>query len=284
MSDATRSSDEIPESRTRRTLPQMYGYAFRKVVENGVDPRSVGIIYQLDSPDSVCEEEDAAFYFAAPSEWCPSEVLGCRWARGRVLDIGFGAGRHALVVAGDGHEVVGLEPSEDAVVAGRRRGVDARVGGILDPPADLGTFDTLLLLGGGLELLGVAEDPRVVLAALASLARPGAQIIGNFAAVLDDGTSLRGAPRRGGLRHMRYRLRVRHRGTLTDWSEWGGISFFLDPAELDAAVRGTAWGAPEISYPAWADVPNSEGFGGSEYDQHGGGNNLVRLVLRDGSD
>lgn len=276
MSDAICSSGEIREPRTRRTLPEMYGYAFRKVVENGGDPRSVGMIYQLDG--NIPEfEEDASLYFSTSAEWCPSELLGCRWVGGRVLDVGCGPGRHALALTDAGHEVVGLEPSEDGVFAARRRGVDARLGDVAAPPAALGTFDTFLLLGGGLELLGTAEDPKTVLDALASLARPGAQVIGNFEG---EPTAARsgGVPRRGGLPRSRYRLRVRHRGGLTDWSEWGGISFFLDAADLDAAVRGTAWAAPEITYPTWADVPGSEGFG-SGNDPRGAGGNLVRLRL-----
>lgn len=271
------------ESGRRKTLPEMYGHAYRKVVEDRVDPRLVDMIYQHEQPDGGLSEEkdDAAFYFAAQEQWCPSEVLGCRWVRGRTLDIGCGAGRHALPIVEAGNDVVGLEPSADAVFAARRRGIDARLGDLRAPPADLGTFDTFLLLGGGLELLGVAEDPKDVLAALASIARPGAQIIGNFA-VVTEGESAGEVPLRGGLRHLRYRLRVGYRGVLTDWSEWVGMSFFDNSEEFDNAVRGSAWGAPEISYPTWADVPESEGFGGSEYDRCGIGSNLVRLVLQEG--
>lgn len=261
----------------------MYGYAYRKVVEECVDPCLIDMIYQLEEPDGGLSEgkDDAAFYFSAPEQWCPSEVLGCRWVRGRTLDIGCGAGRHALPIAEAGNDVVGLEPSADAVFAARRRGIDARLGDLRAPPADLGTFDTFLLLGGGLELLGVAEDPKDILVVLASIARPGAQIIGNFAVGIE-GESAAELPLRGGLRHQRYRLRVGYRGVLTDWSEWAGMSFYGNPEELDNAVRGSAWGAPELSYPTWADVPDSAGFGGSEYDRYGIGNNLVRLVLQEG--
>ena len=194
-----------------------------------------------------------------------------------MLDVGCGPGRHALALADAGHEVVGLEPSADGVFAARRRGVDARLGDVAAPPADLGTFDTFLLLGGGLELLGTTEDPKTVLDALASLARPGAQVIGNFEG--EPAASHSSAvPRCGGLPRSRYRPRVRHRGDLTDWSEWGGISFFLDGTHLDAAVRGTAWGAPEVTYPTWADVPGSaDSRSGSVL--RGAGGNLVRLRL-----
>ncbi|XKK38796.1 methyltransferase domain-containing protein [Nocardiopsis sp. ARC36] len=79
-------------------------------------------------------------------------------AEGRVLDVGVGAGRHALALQASGKDVVGLDPSPGAVEVARQRGVDARLGSIAAPPADIGRFDALLLLGNNLGLLTHAAE------------------------------------------------------------------------------------------------------------------------------
>ena len=64
--------------------------------------------------------------------------------RGRVLDLGAGAGRHALELQSAGHEVVAIDVLPEAVEIMRDRGViDARCGDISAVGKD--RFDTCLL-------------------------------------------------------------------------------------------------------------------------------------------
>lgn len=89
-----------------------------------------------------------------------------------------GAGRHALALQALGKDVIGLDPWPGAVEVARQRGVDARLGSLGRPPAGLGRFDTLLLLGNNLGLLQSRQQAPIVLEQLASLARPGARLLG----------------------------------------------------------------------------------------------------------
>src|ERR687895_188429 len=86
------------------------------------------------------------------------------------------AGRHAIVMAELGCEVVGIDPSPGSVKVAMERGVDARPGTILEP-GDVGTFDTIALLGGNLGLLGSHRQSTVALYRLAALANPGARLL-----------------------------------------------------------------------------------------------------------
>ena len=69
---------------------------------------------------------------------------------GRVLDIGCGTGTHACHLAERGHPTVGVDFSATAIerarakVRGRDLDVTFRVGDALDPPSDLGPFDTVV--------------------------------------------------------------------------------------------------------------------------------------------
>jgi SAM-dependent methyltransferase len=74
---------------------------------------------------------------------------------GHVLDAGCGTGTHALYVAKRGRPVTGVDASERAVERARETAREAsrsrpdldvtfRVADLLDPPADLGPFETVL--------------------------------------------------------------------------------------------------------------------------------------------
>ena len=101
------------------------------------------------------------------------------YVRGRVLDIGCGAGRVALHLQGLGHQVVGIDLSPAAIATCRLRGVsDARVMSIDDVDSSLGTFDTIVMLGGNLGLLGNRERGKGILTKLADITGNEALILG----------------------------------------------------------------------------------------------------------
>lgn len=233
------------------TIAQIYGQAYVWVERTGGLPGLTELTYQTE--DGASYREDAAGYFGGPEAWFPPDVVAVELTRGRVLDIGCGAGRHALALQRSGHQVVGLEPSVDAVAVARRRGVDAHVGSLSDPPRNLGAFDTFLLLGANLALLTTYPRPGIALDRLASLASPGAQILGSDIR-LPTGVQAT----------SRLRMRATHDGEHTGWSRWEGGQPYLPPERLGEFVRGSAWRVEELRYPA-----------------ERGENYLVRLMLTD---
>ena len=58
-------------------------------------------------------------YFAPVRHWVAVERRALRFARGRVLDVGVGAGRVALEVQARGREVVAIDVSPGAVEVAR---------------------------------------------------------------------------------------------------------------------------------------------------------------------
>ena len=83
-------------------------------------------------------------YLSPYHTWPRHERAALREARGRVLDVGCNAGRHALHLQKRGHEVVGIDISPLAIRTARLRGLeDARVMSITQIDATLGTFDTI---------------------------------------------------------------------------------------------------------------------------------------------
>ena len=103
----------------------------------------------------------------------PLDLQALYASAGRVLDVGAGAGRHTLFLQERGLEVVALDVEPIAVELMRELGVrDARVADLWSFE-DAAGFDTLLMLGGGLGLIGrVARFPAFA-QRLRALLRPG---------------------------------------------------------------------------------------------------------------
>jgi SAM-dependent methyltransferase len=172
-------------------------------------------------------------------------------AAGRVLDVGAGAGRASLVLQERGQGVVALDVSPGATLACRQRGVrevytgsaeDAAAGGLA------GTFDTVLLLGNNLGLLGSREAAGSYLATLGELLRPGGVIIGTCLDVYqtDKQTHLEyhELNRRRGRMPGQLTIRVRYQRLATGWFDWLAMS----PQELAELAVGAGWRVAEL-YP-----------------------------------
>jgi SAM-dependent methyltransferase len=100
--------------------------------------------------------------------------------RGRVLDAGAGAGRHALELQRRGLEVVALDVAPEAVAVMRDRGVhDPRIGDISTLQGE--RFDTVLMLMHGLGVVGTLTGLACFLDRLPELLRPGGQLLADSA-------------------------------------------------------------------------------------------------------
>ena len=97
----------------------------------------------------IAESGGARDYFAPCARWPKLHRLAMRAVRGRVLDIGAGAGRVSLHLQTRGHEVLAIDLSPLAIRTVRLRGVrHARVLSITQISRRAGTFDTLVELRG----------------------------------------------------------------------------------------------------------------------------------------
>jgi SAM-dependent methyltransferase len=104
------------------------------------------------------------------------EQTALKQCRGRVLDIGCGAGSHCLYLQEAGLECTGLDQSREAVEVASRRGVgNVRCENIYE--FEVGNFDTLLLLMNGAGIAGTLAGLRKLLLHLGGLLAPGGQIL-----------------------------------------------------------------------------------------------------------
>src|SRR4051794_39400060 len=154
-------------------------------VRTGIGPRPLAggrvprpVIEVIERDDGLINGAPADHYLAEPADWQQHDHRALRLVRGSVLDIGVGAGRTAIELQRRGTPVTGLDTSVGALEVARRRGLRDTVLTTVDAyAAGPVRYDTFLLLGNNLGLIESRERAPAFLAALATLARPGARII-----------------------------------------------------------------------------------------------------------
>lgn len=219
------------------------GDAFGKLLVAGLERNDVMEVVERD--DGFVSASPCAHYFAPFRSWPPQQRKAMRHVRGRVLDIGCGAGRAALHLEERGHEVVAIDASAEAVEVCSKRGVkDPRVMRLADVGRcsdELGVFDTIILLGGNFGLLESKTRAPALLRQLLRVSTPKTRIIAeSLDPYLTDDPYHLAYHRRNrdrGRMSGQIRLRVRHRDYATRWFDY----LFVSRAEMQQLVASGGW-------------------------------------------
>lgn len=199
--------------------------------------RADGVVFEIETEE----------YFTLEGQLGELDRQAMDHCRGRVLDVGAGAGRHALELEGRGLEVVAIDISPICTRLCAMRGVrDARTFDVMSlcEAQTLGRFDTIFF---GMQTLGVAGGFETLIRLLGRLRpclAPGGQILADSsvlreawqedAATRTEGDGLRAAGPEAG----EIVLRTRYRG-------WFGASFpwlYLGAQHLAEAAARAGFG------------------------------------------
>lgn len=203
----------------------------------------------IERDDNYLEASSASLYFAEYDDWpaieraaIPEEVFG------RVLDVGCGAGRHALYLQQQGFEVMGIDPSPLALEVCRRRGVLHMQNILFESINRLKpfTFDTVLMMGHNFGLFENPEKARHLLRTLHFITNPGAKIIATTRDPLktDDPVHLRyhALNRKRGRAVGQLKLRVRYRTLIGRWFDY----LFISEDTMRDILQGTDWEMAQV--------------------------------------
>lgn len=127
---------------------------------------------------SEADEMSVAYLFRNYIEMPKLEQKALQLAKGKVLDVGCGAGSHALELQNERKlDVTAIDISENAVKACQLRGIEnVKVANILDLDSE-NKFDTILLLMNGTGIFGTLNETAKYLQKLKSLLNEGGQIL-----------------------------------------------------------------------------------------------------------
>lgn len=217
----------------------------RRPLAGGRLPRPVIEIVERD--DGLISGVMAAPYLAGPDDWPAHDHRALDRVRGRVLDIGVGGGRAALVLQERGVPVTGLDISPGAIEVCRVRGVRDLVHATVEQHAAAGPrYDTFLLLGNNLGLLEGRDRAPEFLAALAAMASPGARVIAQgtdpYGTTDPVQVAYHERNRERGRLGGQLRLRLRYRELATDWFDY----LVCSTAELAGLVAHTGWRVADL--------------------------------------
>ena len=134
---------------------------------------------------SEADEMSVDYLFRSFNEMPKLEKKALQLCKGKVLDVGCGAGSHSLYLQKKGFEVTAIDISENAIKACKLRGLnDIRVQNILEVSTDTSEselakqkFDTILLLMNGTGIFGTLAETSKYLQKLKSLLNPNGQIL-----------------------------------------------------------------------------------------------------------
>lgn len=214
----------------------LFGLAVKQFFEG----KEVSLIIERD--DGLISIENIHRYFSPFEYWNKCERLAIQYAKGKVLDIGCGPGRHSIYLINRGYEVYSIDISYYVLQVAYSRGLvnpilmDLMVLGFRQ-----GAFDTILLLGGGIGLAGRLENIEKLLYEAAKV-------------IKDDGLliiSSRDPYKTKDYRHIKYHLRnIRlgiYPGTVKIRFKLGkafGNWFYytlIDPKTLNSICRKARW-------------------------------------------
>ncbi|TDE02967.1 class I SAM-dependent methyltransferase [Flavobacterium hiemivividum] len=133
----------------------------------------------LITETTISEEDEmsVAYLFRSYKEMPKMEQKALQIAKGKILDVGCGAGSHSLYLQNDLNlEVTAIDISPNAIEACKLRGIiDARVQDVMTLEKE--TYDTILLLMNGAGMCGKLKNIPNFLIKLKSLLNPGGQIL-----------------------------------------------------------------------------------------------------------
>ncbi len=181
-------------------------------------------------------------YFSNFSEWPVSEKKAIKYVKGRVLDVGCGAGRNALYLQGKGLDVLGIDISSLAIKVCKHRGVKkARVLSFTEVNSKLGKFDTVLMFGNNFGLFENSRRAKWLLKRLFKLTSKSGKII---AETLDpyktdkpEHLRYHKLNRKRGRMAGQVRIRLRYKKFINPWFDY----LFVSKKEMEIILKDTGW-------------------------------------------
>ncbi len=162
------------------------------------------------------EEMPVSIYFRAEEDMPELELQALEECRGKILDIGAGAGSHSLILQQRHFDITAIDQSSGAIKVMEARGVQSTLHNDIFL-YNGNKFDTLLMLMNGIGLAGTMAGLNKLLLHLKTLLSPGGQIIFDSSdiAYLYNGKTLPDQPYYGEVWYM-----YKYKKQFSEWFKW----------------------------------------------------------------
>lgn len=201
----------------------------------------------IERDDGFIEAGYGNRYFKSYEDWPSHHVTAMNYVKGRVLDVGCGAGTHSVHCQEQGYRVMGIDLSPGAIQVARQRGLrHGKVMSVTQVGTSLGVFDTILMLGGNFGTLGNRERASRLLKRFHRMTTPTARIIAESRDPYLTSESVHRAyhkeNRSRGRMSGQVRIRVRFKNLKTPWFDY----LFVSKEEMVQILDDTGWCVSEF--------------------------------------
>ncbi len=182
-------------------------------------------------------------YFAKYKQWPKWQKRAIKFVKGRVLDIGAGAGRVSLYLQNKGFDIVAIDNSPLAIKVCKKRGLKrATIRSIEEiDKFKPNSFDTIIMFGNNFGLFGNFRKAKKLLRKLYKITTPNALIIAesNDPYKTDDPIHLsyHKFNKRRGRMGGQLKIRIRFRNYVGDWFDY----LLVSKKEMKQILNGTGW-------------------------------------------
>ena len=181
-------------------------------------------------------------YFSNYEEWSLHEQKAMKHVKGRVLDVGCGAGRHSLYLQEKGFDVLGIDVSPLAIKVCKFRGLKkAKVMLIEEVSFHANSFDTIIMMGNNFGLFGNFKKAKKLLKRFYEITSKDARIIAdsNDPSKTSNPIHLKYHEnnRNKGRMRGRVKIRIRFKQYVGRWFEY----LLASKEEMEKILDGTGW-------------------------------------------
>ena len=196
----------------------------------------------VERDDGLISVYNSRTYFSNHRDWPLFVRKAMRFVKERVLDIGCGAGRHALYLQRKGFDVLGIDKSPLAIKVCKLRGLrKAKVMSIENAYFKQNSFDTIVMMGNNFGLLGDFMKAQRLLKRFYSMTSRDAVIIAEtrdpYKTEKPAHLEYHKLNRRRGRMAGQVRIRIRHEKGSTGWFDY----LFVSKEEMKEILAGTKW-------------------------------------------
>lgn len=181
-------------------------------------------------------------YFSGYDDWHPIEQKAMQLVKGRVLDVGCGAGRHSLYLQKKGFDVLGIDVSPLAIEVCKLRGLKkAKIMSIEAVDFNPNSFDTTLMMGNNFGLLGSFSKAHRLLKKFHRMSSENALILADtrdpYKTDNPDHLEYHKLNKKKGRMGGQVRIRIRFQNYVSGWFDY----LMVSKEEMNAILNGTGW-------------------------------------------
>lgn len=207
--------------------------------------------YKGERASEIVERDDGYFdaspngpkmYFSEFEDWHLVEKEAMEFVKGRVLDIGCGAGRHSLHLQKKGFDVLGIDSSPLAIKICKLRGLKkAKVIAIEDVNFKPNSFDTIIMMGNNFGLFGSFKKAKRLLKKFHKMTSTSGLIIAStrdtYKTDNPDHLEYHRRNKEKGRMAGQLRIRLRFRKHVGRWFDY----LIVSKKEMEEILEGTGW-------------------------------------------